>query len=235
MPKSSHETPVQTISYNAENSTTAITDAIESTGACFVTDLPPYLVTAVTDLYDYGDNAFDRIEEGEIKPGIFPIEQGSTLISGTSQKSEGKFFCYWGNRIFISLRGGEKLEGDLDKVMDFPGSDHAHARSSFGSFYAFSQVLFNGVLGEVESRFSLEPGALKKDLCLGDAAIGLTRYIPVTRRRIQETYEDGKLCLADGSETEITAFAEHTDYTALTLLTYRGNKTAGVKTPITRR
>ncbi len=200
------------VNYNSENFSNEVFDSLRTDRVFAVTKLPEELKRAIKDLFDSGDNFFDSLHD--YAQNEYPAKIENRNTRGLFGPQEHALLCNNGARFFVAMNteGGINNE-KMPIYQDSPVMSNASV-----IFNSYTDSLIDRILESIANNLDLDGDELKKSI-LGDAAIGLTRYYPITQNRIAQLFRNNVLAVTGNN---VHQFDSHRDVNPITLLVYRG-------------
>ena len=189
------------VAFDSQNFDTEILEALSTDRIFAVKQLPEELQLAINNLFLSGDDLFDNIHENS-----------ETTDYHNARKY--KFGCNNGSRFFINFNKGNDISNETMPLFH----NEPLMADAAKKYNSYTDIIITKVAEAIAKKHSIQPAELVNAL-IGESWIGLTRYYPLTQKRIVQMYNDKVLQIDNQS---VLQFVPHLDVTPITLIAYRG-------------
>ncbi|MDQ2995228.1 MAG: hypothetical protein M3R00_09875 [Pseudomonadota bacterium] len=201
----------QIVSYASKCFETEVLTHLENDRIFALTDLPEELKQAIKNLFASGDDLFDHLHE--YAESDFPPIIEAKKVRGLFHPKKYALLCNNGARFFIATDKNKQIINERMPIMH-GGAVISEAANVFNRF--MDDIIIR-ILQSIANRYKLKFNELK-DMIIGESAIGLSRYYPITQNRVRQLYNDEVLAV---NGDQIEQFGEHRDVNPMTIITYR--------------
>ncbi|MDQ2994645.1 MAG: hypothetical protein M3R00_06830, partial [Pseudomonadota bacterium] len=209
---SSEEIACKMVRLTSENFENEMLEGLARDRIFAITELPEELKKGINDLFKAGDHLFDNVHENP--EGAFSDKNGHNETNGLHKVRKYKFGCNNGSRFFITFKNNTITNETMPQF----GDDSLMADAA-KEFDTHTDVIINKIATTIAKSLSISTDEMV-NAHIGESYVCLTRYYPITQKRIAQMFQDKILQVDDKS---ILQFVPHYDATPMTLMAYRGD------------
>jgi hypothetical protein len=206
------EKKCKTVAFDSKNFNSEVLTSLHTDRVIALTKLPVELQIAIRGLIDSGDNFFDHLHE--YAKDEFPGTIEPKNVRGLFGPEKYPLLCNNGARFFVAMN----KEGGINNEKMPNYENKPVMTDSARVFNRYTDVIIGRILEAIAHQLNIDTDRLKQAI-LGEAAIGLTRYYPITQNRAAQLFRDNVL-IVNGDDVE--QFSKHRDVNPITILVYRG-------------
>ena len=224
--------PINNVRVKSPDMGSKIIEALTQHRVCLLTDPPQEVKEAAQKLHQTSNRFIDSYYN--CYQSTHQLVSRSTEIDPYGCKGffpADKYFanCNNGDRLFLELevRTGNEFNIKNNPIPALKKDQKLFIDNTI-IYSQFMQDIARSVLGAIELKLNVQENFLQKAI-LPKFSINMTRYLPLTQKRILKLNEDKKLSILSEQPPTLKQFEAHSDICPITILCYPNKNFQGLE------